>query len=49
MNQGPKWDCFIKKTRGQKSHDTVSLNTSFLNSYDNVLQGKSKEVVKSEN
>jgi hypothetical protein len=25
MNQGPKWDCLMKKTRGRKSRDTVFL------------------------
>jgi hypothetical protein len=25
MNQGPRWDCLMKKTRGKKSRDTIPL------------------------
>jgi hypothetical protein len=28
VNQGPRWDCLIKKTEGQKSRDTVPLTRS---------------------
>jgi hypothetical protein len=32
VNQGPKWDCLIKKTKVQKPRDTVPLNTAIRGS-----------------
>jgi hypothetical protein len=34
MNQGPRWDCFMEKTRGQKSRDTVPSKRQTLS--DNI-------------
>jgi hypothetical protein len=30
VNQGPRWDCLMKKTRGRKSRDTVPLRKPFF-------------------
>jgi hypothetical protein len=30
MNQGPRGDCFMKKTKGRKSRDTVPLIYSIV-------------------
>jgi hypothetical protein len=29
VNQGPRWDCLMKKTRGQKSRDIVPLKVLY--------------------
>jgi hypothetical protein len=33
--QGPKWDCLMKKTIGQKFHDTVPLRALLTSKSDN--------------
>jgi hypothetical protein len=30
VNQGPRRDCLMKKTRGRKSRDTVPLNKRYI-------------------
>jgi hypothetical protein len=40
MNQGPSWDYLMKRARGQKSHDTVSLKKlRVINRFDEGFLG----------
>jgi hypothetical protein len=41
MNQGPRWYCLMKKNRGRKSRDTVSLSRQYI---PNVLTGRTKQL-----